>query len=207
MNKINSTIVGRQSSMDDIRGYFNRVYNQMKEDPEGRYPANFEDFWRLFFDRRENAILFLRDRCKQDKDYLALHETGTDAEKDYLVTFLVLGMFVKELRHDLIPLFNDVFLQENEKSLKQLRDITKRHKELIRKYDKLKSKSQKRHEQDIATIEELEEAIKSLEDTITKRDDTIAVLLAKFETGKACPASNGHPHIVSIGRLKSFFIR
>lgn len=58
MNKINSTIVGRQSSMDDIRGYFNRVYNQMKEDPEGRYPANFEDFWRLFFDRRENAILF-----------------------------------------------------------------------------------------------------------------------------------------------------
>ena len=33
MNKINSTIVGRQSSMDDIRGYFNRVYNQMKEDP------------------------------------------------------------------------------------------------------------------------------------------------------------------------------
>ncbi len=41
MNKINSTIVGRQSSMDDIRGYFNRVYNQMKEDPEGRYPANF----------------------------------------------------------------------------------------------------------------------------------------------------------------------
>ena len=193
MNKINSTIVGRQSSMDDIRGYFNRVYNQMKEDPEGRYPANFEDFWRLFFDRRENAIVFLRDRCKQDKDYL--------------VTFLVLGMFVKELRHDLIPLFNDVFLQENEKSLKQLRDITKRHKELIRKYDKLKSKSQKRHEQNIATIEELEEAIKSLEDTITKRDDTIAVLLAKFETGKACPASNGHPHIVSIGRLKSFFIR
>ena len=178
MNKINSTIVGRQSSMDDIRGYFNRVYNQMKEDPEGHYPANFEDFWRLFFDRRENAIVFLRDRCKQDKDYLALHETGTEAEKDYLVTFLVLGMFVKELRHDLIPLFNDVFLQENEKSLKQLRDITKRHK-----------------------------AIKSLEDTITKRDDTIAVLLAKFETGKACPASNGHPHIVSIGRLKSFFIR
>jgi hypothetical protein len=60
---------------------------------------------------------------------------------------------------------------------------------------------------DTATIEELEEAIKSLEDTITKRDDTIAVLLAKFETGKTCPASNGHPHIVSIGRLKSFFIR
>ena len=96
---------------------------------------------------------------------------------------------------------------ENEKSLKQLRDITMRHKELIRKYDKLKSKSQKRHEQDIATIEELEETIKSLEDTITKRDDTIAVLLAKLETDKACPASSTHPHIVSIGRLKSFFIR
>ena len=205
MKRINSACISKQSSMDDIREYFNRVYNQMKEDPEGRFPANFEDFWRLFYDRKEKALAYLKTFCKPDKDYLILLDRETGAEKDYLVTYLVLGMFVKNLRSDLIPTFNDVFLQENEKSLKQLRDITKRHKELIRRFEKLKSKSQKRHEQDIATIMELQVTIKELEDTIGKRDSTIAMLLG-LNSGDTCPAGH-HKRVISISRIKRMFIR
>ena len=205
MKRINSACISKQSSMDDIREYFNRVYNQMKEDPEGRFPANFEDFWRLFYDRKEKALGYLKAFCKPDKDYLILLDRETGAEKDFLVTYLVLGMFVKNLRSDLIPVFNDVFLQENEKSLKQLRDITKRHKELIKRFDKLKKNSDKRHEQDITTIVELQVTIKELEDTIGKRDSTIAMLLG-LNNGNACP--NGrHKHVISISRIKRMFIR
>ena len=114
-------------------------------------------------------------------------------------------MFVKNLRNDLIPLFNDVFLQENEKSLKQLRDITKRHKNLIRQFDNLKAKSQKRHEQDIATIMELQQTIKELEDTIGKRDSTIALLLG-LNTDSACPSAR-NKRVISISRIKKMFIR
>ncbi|MBO5594432.1 MAG: hypothetical protein J5931_07495, partial [Prevotella sp.] len=181
------------------------VYNQMKEDPEGRFPANFEDSWRLFFDGKEKALAYLKATCKPDKDYLILLDRETGAEKDYLVTYLVLGMFVKNLRSDLIPTFNDVFLQENEKSLKQLRDITKRHKELIRRFEKLKSKSQKRHEQDIATIMELQVTIKELEDTIGKRDSTIAMLLG-LNTDKDTSGSH-HMRIIGISKIRKLFLR
>ena len=205
MKRINPACISKQSSMDDIREYFNRVYNQMKEDPEGRFPANFEASWRLFFDKKEKALAYLKATCKPDKDYLILLDRETGAEKDFLVTYLVLGMFVKNLRSDLIPIFNDVFLQENEKSLKQLRDITKRHKELIRRFEKLKSKSEKRHEQDIATIMELQVTIKELEDTIGKRDSTIAMLLG-LNSGDTCPAGH-HKRVISISRIKRMFIR
>lgn len=205
MKRINSACISKQSSMDDIREYFNRVYNQMKEDPEGRFPANFEDFWRLFFDKKEKALAYLKVTCKPDKDYLILLDRETGAEKDFLVTYLVLGMFVKNLRCDLIPLFNDVFLQENEKSLKQLRDITKRHKNLIRQFENLKAKSQKRHEQDIATIMELQQTIKELEDTIGKRDSTIALLLG-LNTDSACPSAR-NKRAISISKIKKMFIR
>ena len=191
--------------MDDIREYFNRVYNQMKEDPEGRFPANFEDFWRLFYDRKEKALAYLKTFCKPDKDYLILLDRETGVEKDFLVTYLVLGMFVKNLRSDLIPLFNDVFLQENEKSLKQLRDITKRHKELIRRFEKLKSKSEKRHEEDIATIMQLQVTIKELEDTIGKRDSTIAMLLG-LNTDKGTSGSH-HMRIIGISKIRKLFVR
>ena len=67
MKRINSACISKQSSMDDIREYFNRVYNQMKEDPEGRFPANFEDSWRLFFDRKEKALSYLKGTCKPDE--------------------------------------------------------------------------------------------------------------------------------------------
>lgn len=205
MKRINSACISKQSSMDDIREYFNRVYNQMKEDPEGRFPANFEDFWRLFYDRKEKALAYLKTFCKPDKDYLILLDRETGAEKDFLVTYLVLGMFVKNLRSDLIPLFNDVFLQENEKSLKQLRDITKRHKNLIRQFENLKAKSQKRHEQDIATIMELQQTIKELEDTIGKRDSTIALLLG-LNTDSACTSAR-NKRAISISKIKKMFIR
>jgi len=205
MKRINSACISKQSSMDDIREYFNRVYNQMKKDPEGRFPANFEDFWRLFFDGRDKAVTYLKAFCKPDKDYLILLDRETGAEKDFLVTYLVLGMFVKNLRSDLIPVFNDVFLQENEKSLKQLRDLTLRHRDIIRRFDKLKKNSDKRHEQDITTIVELQVTIKELEDTIGKRDSTIAMLLG-LSNGNACP--NGrHKHVISISRIKRMFIR
>ena len=177
----------------------------MKEDPEGRFPANFEDFWRLFYDRKEKALGYLKAFCKPDKDYLILLDRETGAEKDFLVTYLVLGMFVKNLRSDLIPVFNDVFLQENEKSLKQLRDITKRHKELIRRFEKLKSKSEKRHEQDIASIMELQVTIKELEDTIGKRDSTIAMLLG-LNTDKDTPGSH-HMRIIGISKIRNLFVR
>lgn len=207
MRKINPACISKQSSTDDIREYFNRVYNQMKEDPEGRFPANFEDLWRLFFDGRDKAVTYLKATCKPDKDYLILLDRKTGAEKDFLVTYLVLGMFVKNLRSDLIPVFNDVFLQENEKSLKQLRDITIRHKELIRRFEKLKSKSEKRHEQDIATIMELQVTIKELEDTIGKRDSTIAMLLG-LNADNTCSTGTGrHKHVISISRIKRMFIR
>ena len=205
MKRINSACISKQSSMDDIREYFNRVYNQMKEDPEGRFPANFEDFWRLFYDRKEKALAYLKTFCKPDKDYLILLDRETGTEKDFLVTYLVLGMFVKNLRSDLIPVFNDVFLQENEKSLKQLRDITKRHKELIRRFEKLKSKSEKRHEQDIATIMELQVTIKELEDTIGKRDSTIAMLLG-LNTDKDTSGSH-HMRIIGISKIRKLFLR
>ena len=205
MKRINSACISKQSSMDDIREYFNRVYNQMKEDPEGRYPANFEDSWRLFFDKKEKALAYLKVTCKPDKDYLILLDRETGAEKDFLVTYLVLGMFVKNLRSDLIPVFNDVFLQENEKSLKQLRDITLRHKELIRRFEKLKSKSEKRHEQDIATIMELQQTIKELEDTIGKRDSTIAMLLG-LNTDKDTSGSH-HMRIIGISKIRKLFVR
>ena len=205
MKRINSACISKQSSMDDIREYFNRVYNQMKEDPEGRFPANFEDFWRLFYDRKEKALAYLKTFCKPDKDYLILLDRETGAEKDFLVTYLVLGMFVKNLRSDLIPLFNDVFLQENEKSLKQLRDITKRHKELIRRFEKLKSKSEKRHEEDIATIMQLQVTIKELEDTIGKRDSTIAMLLG-LNTDKGTSGSH-HMRIIGISKIRKLFVR
>lgn len=205
MKRINPACISKQSSMDDIREYFNRVYNQMKEDPEGRYPANFEDFWRLFYDRKEKALAYLKAFCKPDKDYLILLDRETGAEKDFLVTYLVLGMFVKNLRCDLIPLFNDVFLQENEKSLKQLRDITKRHKNLIRQFENLKVKSQKRHEQDIATIMELQQTIKELEDTIGKRDSTIAMLLG-LNTDKDTSGSH-HMRIIGISKIRKLFVR
>ena len=205
MKRINSACISKQSSMDDIREYFNRVYNQMKEDPEGRFPANFEDFWQLFFDGRDKAVTYLKAFCKPDKDYLALHDRNTGAEKDFTVTYLVLGMFVKNLRCDLIPLFNDVFLQENEKSLKQLRDITKRHKNLIRQFENLKVKSQKRHEQDIATIMELQKTIKELEDTIGKRDSTIAMLLG-LSTDKDTSGSH-HMRIIGISKIRKLFVR
>ena len=205
MKRINPACISKQSSIDDIREYFNRVYNQMKEDPEGRFPANFEDFWRLFYDRKEKALAYLKAFCKPDKDYLILLDRETGAEKDFLVTYLVLGMFVKNLRSDLIPLFNDVFLQENEKSLKQLRDITKRHKNLIRQFENLKAKSQKRHEQDIATIMKLQSTIKELEDTIGKRDSTIALLLG-LNTDSACPSTR-NKRAISISRIKKMFIR
>ena len=205
MKRINSACISKQSSMDDIREYFNRVYNQMKEDPEGRFPANFEDFWQLFFDGRDKAVTYLKAFCKPDKDYLALHDRNTGAEKDFTVTYLVLGMFVKNLRCDLIPLFNDVFLQENEKSLKQLRDITKRHKELIKRFDKLKKNSDKRHEQDITTIVELQVTIKELEDTIGKRDSTIAMLLG-LSTDKGTSGSH-HMRIIGISKIRKLFIR
>ena len=205
MKRINSACISKQSAMDDIREYFNRVYNQMKEDPEGRFPANFEDFWRLFYDRKEKALAYLKTFCKPDKDYLILLDRETGVEKDFLVTYLVLGMFVKNLRSDLIPLFNDVFLQENEKSLKQLRDITKRHKELIRRFEKLKSKSEKRHEQDIATIMELQQTIKELEDTIGKRDSTIAMLLG-LNTDKGTSGSH-HMRIIGISKIRKLFLR
>lgn len=205
MKRINPACISKQSSMDDIREYFNRVYNQMKEDPEGRYPANFEDFWRLFYDRKEKALAYLKAFCKPDKDYLILLDRETGAEKDFLVTYLVLGMFVKNLRCDLIPLFNDVFLQENEKSLKQLRDITKHHKNLIRQFENLKVKSQKRHEQDIATIMELQQTIKELEDTIGKRDSTIAMLLG-LNTDKDTSGSH-HMRIIGISKIRKLFVR
>ena len=205
MKRINSACISKQSSMDDIREYFNRVYNQMKEDPEGRFPANFEDFWQLFFDGRDKAVTYLKAFCKPDKDYLALHDRNTGAEKDFTVTYLVLGMFVKNLRCDLIPLFNDVFLQENEKSLKQLRDITKRHKELIKRFDKLKKNSDKRHEQDITTIVELQVTIKELEDTIGKRDSTIAMLLG-LNTDKGTSGSH-HMRIIGISKIRKLFVR
>ena len=205
MKRINSACISKQSSMDDIREYFNRVYNQMKEDPEGRFPANFEDFWRLFYDRKEKALAYLKTFCKPDKDYLILLDRETGVEKDFLVTYLVLGMFVKNLRSDLIPLFNDVFLQENEKSLKQLRDITKRHQELIRRFEKLKSKSEKRHEEDIATIMQLQVTIKELEDTIGKRDSTIALLLG-LNTDSACTSAR-NKRAISISKIKKMFIR
>ena len=205
MKRINSACISKQSSMDDIREYFNRVYNQMKEDPEGRFPANFEDFWQLFFDGRDKAVTYLKAFCKPDKDYLALHDRNTGAEKDFTVTYLVLGMFVKNLRCDLIPLFNDVFLQENEKSLKQLRDITKRHKNLIRQFENTKAKSQKRHEQDIATIMDLQQTIKELEDTIGKRDSTIAMLLG-LNTDKGTSGSH-HMRIIGISKIRKLFIR
>ena len=205
MKRINSACISKQSSMDDIREYFNRVYNQMKEDPEGRFPANFEDFWQLFFDGRDKAVTYLKAFCKPDKDYLALHDRNTGAEKDFTVTYLVLGMFVKNLRCDLIPLFNDVFLQENEKSLKQLRDITKRHKNLIRQFENTKAKSQKRHEQDIATIMDLQQNIKELEDTIGKRDSTIAMLLG-LNTDKGTSGSH-HMRIIGISKIRKLFIR
>lgn len=205
MKRINSACISKQSSMDDIREYFNRVYNQMKEDPEGRFPANFEDFWRLFYDRKEKALAYLKTFCKPDKDYLILLDRETGVEKDFLVTYLVLGMFVKNLRSDLIPLFNDVFLQENEKSLKQLRDITKRHKELIRRFEKLKSKSEKRHEEDIATIMQLQVTIKELEDTIGKRDSTIAMLLG-LNTDKGTSGSH-HMRIIGISKIRKLFVR
>ena len=207
MNKIHFSTINKQSSMDDIRKYFNRVYNQMKEDPEGRFPANFEDFWRLFFGGKEKALAYLKATCKPDKDYLILHDRETGAEKDFLVTYLVLGMFVKNLRSDLISVFNDVFLQENEKSLKQLRDITKRHKELIRRFEKLKSKSEKRHEQDIATIMELQVTIKELEDTIGKRDSTIAMLLGLSADNTCSTGTGHHKQVISISRIKRMFIR
>ena len=207
MKRINPACISKQSSMDDIREYFNRVYNQMKQDPEGRYPANFEDSWRLFFDKKEKALTYLKATCKLDKDYLILLDRETGAEKDFLVTYLVLGMFVKNLRSDLIPVFNDVFLQENEKSLKQLRDITKRHKNLIRQFENLKVKSQKRHEEDIATIMKLQVTIKELEDTIGKRDSTIAMLLG-LSADSTCPTGSGHhKHVISISRIKRMFIR
>ena len=205
MKRINPACISKQSSMDDIREYFNRVYNQMKEDPEGRFPANFEDFWRLFYDRKEKALAYLKAFCKPDKDYLILLDRETGVEKDFLVTCLVLGMFVKNLRNDLIPLFNDVFLQENEKSLKQLRDITKRHKNLIRQFDNLKAKSQKRHEQDITTIMELQHTIKELEDTIGKRDSTIAMLLG-LSTDKDTSGSH-HMRIIGISKIRKLFVR
>ena len=205
MKRINPACISKQSSMDDIREYFNRVYNQMKEDPEGRFPANFEDFWRLFYDRKEKALAYLKTFCKPDKDYLILLDRETGTEKYFLVTYLVLGMFVKNLRCDLIPLFNDVFLQENEKSLKQLRDITKRHKNLIRQFENLKVKSQKRHEQDIATIMELQKTIKELEDTIGKRDSTIAMLLG-LNTDKDTSGSH-HMRIIGISKIRKLFVR
>lgn len=203
MNKI-CTIINKQSSTDDIREYFNRVYNQMKADPEGRYPANFEDSWQLFFPSWEEGVIYLKSNCIEDKDFLVLYDPETGNEADYLISILTLGMFVKQLRPDLIPLFNDAYLLENEKSLKQLHDITQRHKDLIHKYGKLKKSSQKQHEKDIATIEQLEETIKELEDTISKRDDTIDMLLSRFEDGEADTTS--HPkHMIGISKLKSFF--
>ena len=126
MKRINPACISKQSSIDDIREYFNRVYNQMKEDPEGRFPANFEASWRLFFDKKEKALAYLKATCKPDKDYLILLDRETGTEKDFLVTYLVLGMFVKNLRSDLIPVFNDVFLQENE-----VRPITVRNQEYL----------------------------------------------------------------------------
>lgn len=204
MNKI-CTIINKQSSTDDVREYFNRVYNQMKVDPEGRYPANFEDSWRLFFPNWEDGAIYLKANCIEDKDFLVLYDPETGKEADYLISILTLGMFVKELRPDLIPLFNDAYLLENEKSLKQLHDITQRHKELIHKYGKLKKSSQKQHELDIATIERLEEAIKELEDTISKRDDTIEMLLTRFDDDGKTGTARHHEHSNSINRIKSFF--
>jgi len=204
MNKIHSTFISKQSSADDIREYFNRVYNQMKADPEGRYPANFEDSWQLFFDSWENGTAYLKANCIEDKDFLVLYDPETSEEADYLISILTLGMFVKQLRPDLISLFNDAYLLENEKSLKQLCDLTRRHKKLIEKFHILKGKSRKQHEHDIATIAKLEETIKELEDTISKRDDTIDMLLTRFEDGEAGTASH-HKHIIGISKLKSFF--
>ena len=204
MNKIHSTFISKQSSADDIREYFNRVYNQMKADPEGRYPANFEDSWKLFFNSWEEGAIYLKSNCIEDKDFLVLYDPETEEEADYLISILTLGMFVKQLRPDLIPLFNDAYLLENEKSLKQLHDITRRHKELIHKYGKLRKSSQKQHEKDIATIERLEETIKELEATISKRDDTIDMLLTRFEDGEAGTASH-HKHMIGISKIKSFF--
>ena len=203
MNKIHSTFISKQSSADDIREYFNRVYNQMKADPEGRYPANFEDSWQLFFPSWEEGAIYLKANCIEDKDFLALYDPETGEEADYLISILTLGM-VKQLRPDLIPLFNDAYLLENEKSLKQLRDLTRRHKKLIEKFHILKGKSRKQHEQDIATIAKLEETIKELEDTISKRDDTIDMLLSRFEDGEADTTSH-HKHMIGISKLKSFF--
>ena len=205
MKRINPACISKQSSIDDIREYFNRVYNQMKEDPEGRFPANFEDFWRLFYDKKDKALAYLKAFCKPDKDYLILLDRETGDEKDFLVTYLVLGMFVKNLRSDLIPTFNDVFLQENEKSLKQLRDITKRHKNLIRQFENLKVKSQKRHEQDIAAIMELQQTIKELENTIGKRDSTIAMLLG-LNADKDTSGSH-HMRIIGISKIRKLFVR
>ena len=203
MNKI-CTIINKQSSTDDIREYFNRVYNQMKADPEGRYPANFEDSWKLFFNSWEEGAIYLKSNCIEDKDFLVLYDPETSEEADYLISILTLGMFVKQLRPDLISLFNDTYLLENEKSLKQLRDLTRRHKKLIEKFHILKGKSQKQHEKDIATIARLEETIKELEDTISKRDNTIDMLLTRFEDGEADTTS--HPkHMIGISKLKSFF--
>ena len=203
MNKI-CTIINKQSSTDDIREYFNRVYNQMKADPEGRYPANFEDSWKLFFNSWEEGAIYLKSNCIEDKDFLVLYDPETSEEADYLISILTLGMFVKQLRPDLISLFNDTFLLENEKSLKQLRDLTRRHKKLIEKFHILKGKSQKQHEKDIATIARLEETIKELEDTISKRDNTIDMLLIRFEDGEADTTSH-HKHMIGISKLKSFF--
>lgn len=205
MKRINPACISKQSSIDDIREYFNRVYNQMKEDPEGRFPANFEDFWRLFYDKKDKALAYLKAFCKPDKDYLILLDRETGDEKDFLVTYLVLGMFVKNLRSDLIPTFNDVFLHENEKSLMQLRDITKRHKNLIRQFENLKVKSQKRHEQDIATIMELQQTIKELENTIGKRDSTIAMLLG-LNADKDTSGSH-HMRIIGISKIRKLFVR
>ena len=203
MNKI-CTIINKQSSTDDIREYFNRVYNQMKADPEGRYPANFEDSWKLFFNSWEEGAIYLKSNCIEDKDFLVLYDPETSEEADYLISILTLGMFVKQLRPDLISLFNDTYLLENEKSLKQLRDLTRRHKKLIEKFHILKGKSQKQHEKDIATIARLEETIKELEDTISKRDNTIDMLLTRFEDGEADTTSH-HKHMIGISKLKSFF--
>ena len=203
MNKI-CTIINKQSSTDDIREYFNRVYNQMKADPEGRYPANFEDSWKLFFNSWEEGAIYLKSNCIEDKDFLVLYDPETSEEADYLISILTLGMFVKQLRPDLISLFNDAYLLENEKSLKQLRDLTHRHKKLIEKFHILKGKSQKQHEKDIATIARLEETIKELEDTISKRDNTIDMLLTRFEDGEADTTSH-HKHMIGISKLKSFF--
>lgn len=142
MNELESTILTKNSSENEIKTYFERIL-QLKQSSE-EFPINLDEVWMLVYNHRHRAISSLKDNFIENEDFISLTQNGKQRggqnKIDYKLSISCLEYFIARKVRPVFDVYRQVFHKVAEqKPLSQLQVLQKSVEVLIEHDKRLSS--------------------------------------------------------------------